>query len=312
MGAFSPLSIGYLLVEPGVNLRYGQAQSPVEPVLGTVLLIQGRGEFIEKYYEIAQKFLNIGYHVVTFDWRGQGLSSRLLNNRQKGHIDTYDIYINDLDLIISSLIYKTKNHSLIAIAHSMGGHILARYLNIKHNFIFDGVIFSAPMIDITKNNFSRYGILFLSFLMVKLGFGQSYAIGMKDYGDLERNFNKNKRTHDPIRFQREITAIINCPHLALGGMTWGWLYATMVSILKLRQQVQNYQPTPILIISAENEKIVSNQAQKDYFTKNNNSNIHFIANSYHEIMQETDDIQNQFWIYVINFIKALPISTARR
>jgi len=312
MDPFPPLSIGYLSVAPGISLRYGQAQSPVEPTLGTILLIQGRGEFIEIYYETAQNFLTLGYHVVTFDWRGQGLSSRLLKNRQKGYIDSYDTYISDLHFIILSLIHKSENHFVLAVAHSMGGHILARYLDREPNCIFDGIILSAPMIDIAKNRFSRYGLWSLSFLMVELGFGQSYAVGMKNYGDADRDFAKNRRTHDPVRFQREVTAIINCPDLALGGITWSWLYATMVSILKLRQSVRKHQSTKILIISAGDEKIVRNQAQKDYAIKNRCSHIYIIENSYHEIMQETNEIRSQFWAHALNFIKTLPISMIKK
>jgi lysophospholipase len=40
---------------------------------GTVVLAQGRAEFIEKYFETVAELLARGFAVVTFDWRGQGL-----------------------------------------------------------------------------------------------------------------------------------------------------------------------------------------------------------------------------------------------
>ena len=47
---------------------------------GTILLQSGRTEFIEKYYEVIQEFINREFCVVAMDWRGQGLSDRALNN----------------------------------------------------------------------------------------------------------------------------------------------------------------------------------------------------------------------------------------
>lgn len=57
--------------------------------LGTVVVIQGRTEFIEKYFEVAGELLARGFVVVAMDWRGQGLSDRDLNNSRKGHVDDF-------------------------------------------------------------------------------------------------------------------------------------------------------------------------------------------------------------------------------
>ena len=59
----------------GVNLRiaiWNETSSK-----GTILLQSGRTEFIEKYYEVIQEFINRGFCVALMDWRGQGLSDRV-------------------------------------------------------------------------------------------------------------------------------------------------------------------------------------------------------------------------------------------
>ena len=48
---------------------------------GTVLLLHGRTEFIEKYYPVIEKLLQRGFAVATLDWRGQGLSERPVGHR---------------------------------------------------------------------------------------------------------------------------------------------------------------------------------------------------------------------------------------
>ena len=46
---------------------------------GLIIFFNGRNEYIEKYNEAYKKFQNLGYAVVTLDWRGQGLSDRAKN-----------------------------------------------------------------------------------------------------------------------------------------------------------------------------------------------------------------------------------------
>ncbi len=39
---------------------------------GTVTILPGRAEFIEKYFEVVGELLARGFAVATIDWRGQG------------------------------------------------------------------------------------------------------------------------------------------------------------------------------------------------------------------------------------------------
>ena len=59
-----------------------------EKSTGTVLLQQGHNEFIEKYLETIQEFIDRGYSVVCFDWRGQGMSERMIDDIHKSFIMT--------------------------------------------------------------------------------------------------------------------------------------------------------------------------------------------------------------------------------
>ena len=69
----------------GVQLRAAYWRPEGAP-RGTVALLQGRAEFIEKYYEVIGEILARGFAVATFVWRGQGMSQRLLGDRAKGHV----------------------------------------------------------------------------------------------------------------------------------------------------------------------------------------------------------------------------------
>ena len=87
-----------------------------------------------------------GFSVVTFDWRGQGGSDRLLPNPRKAHIADFAAYDQDLDGVIKLLVRPTAADlkvPVIAMAHSMGGNILLRRLHdVQQEFA--SAIFARP------------------------------------------------------------------------------------------------------------------------------------------------------------------------
>ncbi len=68
---------------------------------GTVLLLPGRTEYVEKYGRTARDLLARGYATVAIDWRGQGLAQRGLADRLVGHVDDFDEYQRDFDTLVA-------------------------------------------------------------------------------------------------------------------------------------------------------------------------------------------------------------------
>ena len=66
---------GALLTRDGVTLRFARFPPPAGRK-GTVVVLQGRAEYVEKYFETVRDLRARGFAVATFDWRGQGLSDR--------------------------------------------------------------------------------------------------------------------------------------------------------------------------------------------------------------------------------------------
>ena len=86
---------GLLRTHDGKKLRYARFDATERPLKGTVVLLPGRNESIEKYFETIADLTRRGLAVATLDWRGQGLSDRLLRNRERGHVDRFDSYVRD-------------------------------------------------------------------------------------------------------------------------------------------------------------------------------------------------------------------------
>ena len=89
--------VGFFDTTDRIRLRYALfPRAAGSPMRGTVCLVHGRTEFIEKYFETIADFQSRGFAVATFDWRGQGGSQRLIRNPQLGHVRRFADYFTDL------------------------------------------------------------------------------------------------------------------------------------------------------------------------------------------------------------------------
>ena len=116
-----------LTARDGLSLR--TAVWPARPggTRGTVVLLQGRAECIEKYKETAGDLLDRGFAVYALDWRGQGGSGRVLGDSRKGHVADYDDYLSDFELFLERRVLPEAPRPILVLAHSMGGHIVLRH-----------------------------------------------------------------------------------------------------------------------------------------------------------------------------------------
>jgi lysophospholipase len=283
----------YIEVEKGIFLRSGYWKSCGLEDKGTLCLLNGRSEFIEKYEEIIEKLNQLGLNVFSFDWRGQGLSTRLLKNRRKGYVNNYDDYVNDLSVFVNNIFTKNTSRPYILMGHSMGGHIAIRFLH-KHGDIFDVTILMSPMIDIRTFPLPKKILQILSRIFVKAGCDKVYIAGNDRL--MENKFTGNPLTSDMVRFEKFRKIAIENPQIAIGGVTFGWLNASFDSIDLLNQPgyVENIS-TQILIFSAEKDRVVCNKAQRRLCQRLPNCRLIKISDSRHEILQEKDTIQKQFW-----------------
>jgi lysophospholipase len=285
---------GFMAMPDGHSIRYGIWHCQKAERQGSILLLGGRREFMEKYEETIGELNQRGFDVYSFDWRGQGLSSRLLNNRHKGFIDSYDTYLKDLYLFFSKKVNPLAVSPLIIFGHSMGGHIALRFIH-DHPDVADQVVLTSPMVNILTSSVSRRLIRFIAWCAVKAGLKHIYVRGSGDY-DPNEKFERNWLTSDPERFMDEKTKIAKNPDLALGGVTYGWLSATFKSIDRVHDSgFAEKITTPALIISAGDDKIVSNDDQRRISNLLKNCRFTEISGARHEILVETDAVRSVFW-----------------
>ncbi len=87
---FSPYD--FMTTSDNLSIRYGIWSCQKEKKLGSIILLSGRTEFMEKYTETIGILNQKGFDVYSFDWRGQGLSTRMLANMHKGFVYVFFFY----------------------------------------------------------------------------------------------------------------------------------------------------------------------------------------------------------------------------
>ena len=301
---------GFLDTSDGAGIRYAiwpnEGPDPNKPrrPRGTFILLPGRREFVEKHVETIIDLLNRGFAVYAMDWRGQGLSTRILPDRQKGYIRSFDDYLNDLHLFVETIVRPRAPEPYFILAHSMGGHIALRYLH-DHPDVIERAVVTAPMIDIGPGPF-LHAILSSGIAMVSwLGGAKSYAPGQKGFDPHAVKFAGNPLTSDPGRFHIETGWAASNPDLGLGGPTYGWLHAALKSIRTLnRRGYPERIRAPVLMIQSGNDQIVRNDAQDKLAARMPRAQVVRIGSARHEILHERDELRNEFWAVFDPFIEA--------
>jgi lysophospholipase len=295
---------GSIKTPDGVTLRFARFPPPPGRK-GTVVLLQGRAEFIEKYFETARDLRARGFAVATFDWRGQGLSDRALSDRQKGYVRDFAQYAIDLDAIMEQVVLPDCPPPIFALGHSMGAAVTIRSCHSGSRW-FERVVLSAPMIALPRSGVSRVAGPFARFMRL-IGRGGAYVPAANPNISGSEGFIGNVLTSDPVRFARNAAVLEEEPSLGLGSPTVGWADAA------LRQMREFAAPgyaghirQPMLLVAAGRDEVVSTPATED-FGLNLLAGRHLIlAGSRHEILQEQDHYRAQFWAAFDAFVPGTP------
>lgn len=295
---------GFVKVDERVELRFAKWAPTTTYVRGTVVLVQGRAEYIEKYFETVSDLRRRGFWVATFDWRGQGGSSRDLKNHLKGHIWDFAQYDSDLHNFMHQIVYPDCPAPYFALGHSMGGHNLLRLAGFGL-CQFDRMVLSAPMLGLSKSilGYPKEVVSITMMLMNWCGFGESYIPGGNDLNINLKEFIDNKLTSDEDRYERNQEILRVNPNLGIGSPTTGWLIAALRSMDQLMQPGFGAGiKTPLLLICAGSDQIVSNFATREFAERLKNCSNLIIPNAHHEILQETNNLRDQFWAAFDSFI----------
>jgi lysophospholipase len=262
---------------------------------GVCVLLHGQTEFIEKYIEVIGELSGRGFTVATMDWRGQGGSLRTLDNPLKAHIGDFSQYDSDLQIFMDKVVHNLTDRPPIALAHSMGGHILLRALHDRPKQ-FSAAVLSAPMMRALTRGYSPRVARNLCRLANLAGRGTDWVPGMKNRDPLRMSFTDQLVTSDPGRFNRTLLLLREHPNLRLAGPTWGWLEAAYRSMdMVMSPGYAESIATPTLIFGAGRDRIVDTPATREFAARLPHGRYVEIGDAEHEILMENDAVRARFW-----------------
>ncbi|MFD1343466.1 alpha/beta fold hydrolase [Litorisediminicola beolgyonensis] len=232
-----------------IRLAIAEAESPE----GTVLLFPGRTEYVEKYGRTAADLTAAGFSVMAVDWRGQGLSDRLLPDARTGHVDLFADYQRDVAAAVAAAEELGLPRPWHLLAHSMGGCIGLRALT--EGLEVASAVFTGPMWGISISTAMRPAAWALSWSGARFGLGHLTAPGTKPESYVvTESFESNLLTRDTEMYAYMRRQVTEVPELALGGPSLRWLNEALVECRELAQLPA--PDLPCLTFLGTNERIV--------------------------------------------------------
>lgn len=254
---------------------------------GTIVFSSGRTESAVKYKELIYDLYQNGYTVLAMDHRGQGRSGRMLSDPEKGYVDDFDHYVEDLHQFYAQIVQPHSAEKPFLLCHSMGSAIGALY-SIKYPGQFQKIVFGSPMFGINSPlpDAVAKGILWVSGVLNNLFGDESWYFLGQGKMQLEP-FEGNALTQSEQRYQIFLDVAKEYPDTRLGGVTIGWLIAALAGMDNILEQAGKIS-APVLLLQAANDQIVANHAQQQACDAMPNCTMKVIPNARHELYMEAD------------------------
>ncbi|CAH0542651.1 Lysophospholipase L2 [Vibrio marisflavi CECT 7928] len=266
-----------------------------------VVVVNGRIESTWKYQELFYELFMQGYDVYSFDHRGQGLSERLIKDKEMGYVYDFNDYVEDMSHLLKTfdLAHYDKKYLL---AHSMGSTISTRYMQTYTNHIFDAACLVAPMYGVPMPVWLKPIAIPLTQIITAFYPKTNYAPGYSRYQ--AKPFKGNLLSQSELRYRWFRDLYESKPELKVGGPSIRWVWQGLMAAKQCLQMARHIQ-IPVQIIQGKEDRIVSNKSQLAFFQRlqKENSKAEFIAveGAKHELMFEKDSCRNQVLNSLLTF-----------
>ena len=270
---------------------------------GSILWLGGRGDIVEKYIETLDAWSRAGWSITSFDWRGQGGSGRVGANPAVGHIGDYATWVDDLAAFYADWAAREPG-PYIVMGHSMGGHLVLRALADKR-IAPDRVVLVAPMLGFETGIIPFPVAFWAARMMARLKNEMRPAWKRNEKPSPPNASRQGFLTHDADRYADELWWKQQNPSLSLGPPSWSWLAAAYRSIAALNRRggVEHIE-TPILILCAERDELVSAKAIHKFASRLPNATlVVFGDDTAHEILREADGPRNRALAAIAEFLE---------
>ncbi len=273
----------------GIQIRYAVREGSDPSRI--VFFLNGRSEYLEKYFDLPDDTDLASWTWVTMDHRGQGASEG-----QRSHVADYSHFASDARAVIDQ---AGKGRPYVMLAHSMGGLITlyGTLLGLLHP---QSIVLSSPL----------FGILAPMPMPIAKALAKifSYTPLFEKYTgskvDRRASFTGNILTHSQERF----AAMAASPY-PTSSPTFGWVYATFKAFKLLFNKVRLKGLTmPIGIMAGSEEKVVDRFVYEEWAKERSEVNqkataLILIPGASHELLNEADEYRDQAISFINKHLK---------
>lgn len=285
--------VAYFETSDKIRLRYALFPKGPGAPKGTICLVHGRTEFIEKYFETIADFQARGFAVATFDWRGQGGSQRLIRNQTLGHVNDFDDFWTDLRSFHGSILLPDCPGPYYLVGHSMGG-LACLYAGVRDRMMFERIFLSAPMVGLDGQPFGMAGMARICKTLTTLGLGKLPVGRKSDKSASEMPFAGNPVTSDVTRYMRSVDVLKARPDLEIGHPTIRWAASAFSAMARAAlDDFPGAIKIPVLMLAAARDQVVSTNAIETLGLRMRTGRHTIIAAAKHELFMENNDIRAQ-------------------
>lgn len=289
---------GFLEGRGGVRIRYAVFRSAGREAKGTVVLLQGRSECIEKYFETINDLTARGLWVATFDWRGQAGSDRLIADNRAGHIARFSDYEADLSLFLEEIVLPDARLPFFIVAHSTGALVALSQAPELENRI-ERMVLAAPFVALGGQSMSQRKITIIARLASLTGLGKHTF----RKGDPSLDFTRNVVSSDARRFARNAAIYAEHPELSIGWPSARWLNETLAAMARVTHQDHLTRiRIPTLLLCPTADVLVPRRAIGDLARIFRAARLIEIDGARHELFQEADRYRAQALAAIDAFI----------
>lgn len=228
---------------------------------GSILFMPGRGDAYEKYLASFEHWRQQGWQVTAADWRGQAGSGRLGQDSTTGHVDDFELWLQDLAAFWQGWA-AGRQGPLVLAGHSMGGHLVLR--TAAEQLLHPApaaLVLSAPMLDVLPEAVPPVAKHWFARLRRAMGDPRRPAWKRGEKPGSPPAGRQRLLTHDSACYADELWWREQRPQIRMGPASWGWIVAALASIRRLqRAEVLARVTMPVFIVATTADRLVGVQA----------------------------------------------------
>jgi len=287
---------GQLTSFDGKKLHYHYFPNP--NAHSNLIIVTGWTEAAPKYAEVIYDLHQAGVETFIMDWRGQGLSDRLIEDPQVTWVADYGDFVKDLHQFVTEVVKPRARHPLIIMGHSMGANVITLYMT-QHPEVFDRAVLSSPMLDMKLGSIPISVGRAVSWLYDFVGLGARMVWG-HTYFDPSKA--ENWVSHSESRWRFWVQYKTDHPEYVLNAASFRWVLEGLRATEYMKENAHLIR-VPLLMLQAGRDLYVATGGQdrvceKAYYCKKITYPF-----AKHEILNEVDLIRQDAMDEVIRFLR---------